>query len=92
MSESDENRGLDDSLPDSSLGGAPDARVVSMRVSAPAFSPLTGQDEICIRCGMVANVDPWFHAQRYDHQPAVIRDGVAYEHDGGGAFTVRVVR
>lgn len=88
MSEPDENRGLDDGLP----GVAPDARIVSMRVSAPAFGPLTGQDEICVRCGMVANVDPWFHAQRYGHQPAVVRDGVAYEHDGGGAFTVKVVR
>ncbi|WP_165689214.1 hypothetical protein [Mycobacteroides abscessus] len=49
-------------------------------------------NETCIRCGMVANVDPWFHAERYGHQPAVVRDGVAYEHDGGGAFTVKVVR
>jgi len=39
---------------------------------------------------MVANVDPWFHAEQYGHEPVVRRDGVALEHDGSGAFTVEV--
>lgn len=29
--------------------------------------------EKCIRCGMVANVDPSLHTERYGHVPEVIR-------------------
>lgn len=31
--------------------------------------------EICARCGMVANLDPWLHTERYGHRPEVIRAG-----------------
>lgn len=36
----------------------------------------------CVRCGMVATADPWFHAERYDHQPVVTVNGTTYRHDG----------
>jgi hypothetical protein len=42
--------------------------------------------ETCILCGMVANVDPWTHQERYRHVPKVIRDGVVHIHNGRGAF------
>lgn len=32
--------------------------------------------ESCVICGMVANVDPALHTERYGHVPEVIRDGV----------------
>lgn len=35
--------------------------------------------EICKRCGMVANVDPSLHHERYAHLPVVLRDGTFYE-------------
>jgi hypothetical protein len=31
--------------------------------------------ETCVICGMVANIDPSLHAERYAHTPEVIRDG-----------------
>ena len=43
--------------------------------------------ETCARCGMVANLDPWLHAERYGHQPQVWRDGQVLVHNGYGAFT-----
>lgn len=42
--------------------------------------------ELCTRCGMVANIDPWLHASRYRHQPTVIRDGKLLIHNRRGAF------
>jgi hypothetical protein len=37
--------------------------------------------ERCTICGMVANVDPSEHAERYAHTPRVRRDGVVLEFD-----------
>ena len=37
------------------------------------------QREPCVRCGMTANLDPSLHAERYDHNPAVWRDGRVVE-------------
>ena len=31
--------------------------------------------EICTRCGMVANLDPSLHTERYGHKPEINRDG-----------------
>lgn len=31
--------------------------------------------ETCIICGMVANLDPSLHTDRYSHRPEVIRNG-----------------
>ncbi|SIH23057.1 Uncharacterised protein [Mycobacteroides abscessus subsp. abscessus] len=46
--------------------------------------------ETCTLCGMVANLDPWLHAQRYGHEPVVTRGGIAYAHDGAGTFTNKI--
>jgi hypothetical protein len=35
--------------------------------------------ETCIICGMVANIDPSLHHQRYRHLPRVRRDGRTLE-------------
>lgn len=44
--------------------------------------------ERCTVCGMIANVDPSLHAERYAHIPRVRRDGVELEFDFGTyAFT-----
>lgn len=37
--------------------------------------------ETCTICGMVANVDPSLHTERYGHKPRVIRDGIRLEFD-----------
>lgn len=43
----------------------------------------------CSRCGMVANRDPWLHADRYGHQPEFIdEDGHLRRHAGDGSFPV----
>lgn len=42
---------------------------------------MTDTRESCTRCGMVANVDPSLHAERYGHDPVVRRDGVELEFD-----------
>ena len=34
--------------------------------------------ETCVKCGMVANVDPSLHHERYGHRPEVIRNGRLY--------------
>jgi hypothetical protein len=34
---------------------------------------------VCIRCGMLANVDPVFHASRYGHRPAYRDDQGVWE-------------
>ena len=44
----------------------------------------------CLRCGMIANSDPWEHKMRYRHEPVILREGLAYEHNGRGQFNVRV--
>lgn len=41
----------------------------------------TTNREKCVRCGLVANIDPSLHAERYDHNPAVWRDGRVLEFD-----------
>lgn len=47
--------------------------------------------EICVRCGMVANVDPFLHTTRYGHLPEVVRDGVTYRFSQHtAAFTWKV--
>lgn len=42
--------------------------------------------EICTRCGMVANLDPWTHTERYGHAPEVVRDGIAFRFNSSGRF------
>ena len=37
--------------------------------------------EKCMRCGLVANLDPRLHAERYGHDPTVWLDGRAYVFD-----------
>lgn len=37
--------------------------------------------ETCVVCGMVANVDPSLHTERYGHRPEVVRDGVRLRFD-----------
>jgi hypothetical protein len=37
--------------------------------------------ETCSTCGMVANLDPSLHTERYGHVPTVIRDGVPHVFD-----------
>ena len=37
--------------------------------------------ETCVVCGMVANVDPSLHTERYGHAPEVRRDGRRYRFD-----------
>jgi hypothetical protein len=34
--------------------------------------------ETCLHCGMVANVDPNLHAERYEHEPTVRRGRVLF--------------
>lgn len=46
--------------------------------------------ETCVICGMIANVDPWLHAERYAHEPEVVRYGRRLRHDGSGTFTLLV--
>jgi hypothetical protein len=47
--------------------------------------------ETCVRCGMVANIDPAFHEERYGHRPAVRRDGQLFEFNpGSNLFDVEV--
>lgn len=47
--------------------------------------------EICTYCGMVANIDPFLHMQRYGHRPVVLRDGVEYRFSNyTAAFTWKV--
>lgn len=46
----------------------------------------TATAKLCIHCGMVGNVDPWFHAERYGHEPVIILDGVRMVHQGDGSF------
>ena len=40
----------------------------------------------CAVCGMVANLDPWFHQQRYRHRPVIVENGQRLIHNGRGAF------
>lgn len=57
------------------------------------YSELTNgaERETCAVCGMVANLDPFLHAQRYGHQPEVVRDGVTYRFSKfTSAFTWKV--
>lgn len=37
--------------------------------------------EECVKCGMIANIDPSLHTERYAHVPEVIRDGVLHRFD-----------
>jgi hypothetical protein len=37
----------------------------------------------CVTCGMLATVDPVFHASRYGHAPVIKRDGITFTWDGG---------
>ena len=39
--------------------------------------------EQCLRCGMVANLDPECHHERYGHRPVVERDGDRLRFDYG---------
>lgn len=42
----------------------------------------------CLICGMVGNVDPWLHRDRYGHQPEVMipERGGRCRHVGDGSF------
>lgn len=40
----------------------------------------------CSVCGMVANVDPWLHEERYGHSPSIRVDGLVLVHQGDGTF------
>jgi hypothetical protein len=42
----------------------------------------------CSTCGMVANVDPDFHRERYDHIPTIRNSAGTYAWDGD-AFCLR---
>lgn len=40
----------------------------------------------CCKCGMIANVDPWLHTERYGHRPVIKWEGKEYPHRGDGYF------
>jgi hypothetical protein len=49
---------------------------VHMRDIRGSLAPAeTGEREVCMVCGMVANLDPGLHSERYAHPPVVKRNG-----------------
>ena len=47
-------------------------------ITEAELQSLRARAQRCIICGMLATVDPAFHAARYAHAPAVREGGVVY--------------
>ena len=50
-------------------------------ITRETLNNLRANAHSCIRCGMLADVDPMFHQNRYGHIPAYRADGITWEWD-----------
>jgi hypothetical protein len=53
-------------------------------ISDEEQAALRASARTCRRCGMVASIDPAFHAQRYGHAPVINDQGRTLEWTGAG--------
>jgi hypothetical protein len=64
----------------------PSAMLIDMTIQNDTYGEITREEladlrahaQKCTVCGMLATVDPAFHASRYAHAPVVSRGGVTF--------------